>query len=305
VFVADRTLVHRECEGDEFADSRMESNKAAGRDVGLICAVLTAASFYVIVFPPQLICGPPPEGQRIKLRESIQDAPSKRARKGVLMLSIRVLVASHIRLYREGLERVLRESPELTLEASVGSAPEAIEQTRKLGADVVLLDMAMSGAFYVAKEMERAGGPSKVVALGTLEDETQVLSCAQMGIVGYVTRDGSVEDVVAAIKAAVRGEAHCSPKVAGSLFRRIAAMATAGSQRKGNGVLTARETQILHLLQEGMSNKMISRVLGIELATVKNHVHRVLAKLDIHRRAEAVSLLYRPVTEKRSKRDEN
>jgi two-component system, NarL family, nitrate/nitrite response regulator NarL len=214
------------------------------------------------------------------------------------MLSIRVLVASDIRLYREGLERVLRESPDFTLVGSAGSAAEAMGQTQKLGADVALLDMAMSGAFSVAKEVARVGGSSKIVALGMSEDETQVLNCAQIGVAGYVTRDGSVEDVVAAIKAAARGEVHCSPKVAGSLFRRIAAMSTERPRRTGNGTLTPREAEILKLVQQGMSNKMISRALSIELATVKNHVHSVLVKLDIHRRAEAISLLYRPAPEK-------
>jgi two-component system, NarL family, nitrate/nitrite response regulator NarL len=208
------------------------------------------------------------------------------------MLSIRVLVASHIRLYRDGLERVLRESPEFTLTGSAGSAAEAIEQTQNLAPDVALLDMAMSGAFSIAKEVARGGGPSKIVALGMPEDEIEVLNCAQIGIAGYVTRDGSVEDVVAAIKAAARGEVHCSPKIAGSLFRRIASMSTERTRRSGKGALTAREAQILKLVQDGMSNQMISRALGIELATVKNHVHSILVKLDIHRRAEAISLLH-------------
>jgi len=214
------------------------------------------------------------------------------------MLIIRVLVASHIRLYRDGLERVLRELPEFTLAGNAASAAEAVEQTRKLNADVVLLDMAMSDAFLVAKDLTRSGGPSKVVALGMPEDESQVLSCAQIGIAGYVTRDGSVEDVVAAVKAAARGEVHCSPKVAGSLFRRIAALSTDRTLRSGNGVLTAREAQILKLIQKGMSNKMISRSLGIELPTVKNHVHSILVKLGIHRRAQAISLLYHSSHEK-------
>jgi two-component system nitrate/nitrite response regulator NarL len=209
------------------------------------------------------------------------------------MSSIRVLVASHIRLYREGLEKVLREWPEFTLVGNPGSPSEVIEQIQGLRADVALLDMAMSGAFGVAKELARAGGPSKIVALGMPEDETQLLSCAQIGITGYVTRDGSLEDVVAAIKAAARGEVHCSPKIAGSLVRSIAAMSTNRPRRSSNGALTAREVQILKLLQEGMSNKMISRSLGIELSTVKNHVHTILVKLGIHRRAEAISLLYR------------
>jgi DNA-binding NarL/FixJ family response regulator len=157
------------------------------------------------------------------------------------------------------LERVLRESPELTLVGNAGSAAETIEQTHKLGADVALLDMAMTGAFSVAKEVARVSGPSKVVALGMPDDETQVLSCAQIRVAGYVTRDGSVEDVVAAIKAAARGEVHCSPKIAGSLFRRIAALSTERPGRTGNSTLTVREAQILKLVQEGLSASTVVR----------------------------------------------
>ncbi len=210
------------------------------------------------------------------------------------MSSIRVLVASHIRLYREGLERVLAESPDFTLVGSACSAAEAVERIRLLGPDIALLDMAMSGTFSAARELGRDGGRSKIVALGMPEDESQVLSCAQVGIAGYVTRDGSLEDVVLAMKAAARGEVHCSPKIAGSLFRRVAALATARPGRASPGTLTVREAEILRLVQQGMSNKMISRNLGIELPTVKNHVHSILVKLGIHRRAEAISLAYRP-----------
>ncbi|HEY6925506.1 MAG TPA: response regulator transcription factor [Steroidobacteraceae bacterium] len=217
------------------------------------------------------------------------------------MLSIRVLVASHILPYREGLERTLRESPEFILVGGAGSSVEAIEQIHKIGVDVVLLDMAMSGAVSVAKEGMHGERPSKIVALGMPGDEAEVLVCARLGIAGYVMRDGATVDVIAAIKAAARGEVHCSPKVAGSLFRRIAAVSTQRAQRTqrtGNGTLTAREAQILTLVQQGMSNKMIAGVLGIELTTVKNHVHNILVKLDIHRRAEAISLLNRSASER-------
>ena len=110
------------------------------------------------------------------------------------------------------------------------------------------------------------------------------------GIAGYVTRDASLADMLLAVEATARGEVHCSPKIAGSLFRRIAALPRNGPPPPTS--LTARESQILRLLQQGMSNKMISRSLGIELPTVKNHVHSILAKLGIHRRTEAISLLY-------------
>ena len=210
-------------------------------------------------------------------------------------MGIRVLVASHIRLYREALGRVLEQAKEhLTLVGTAESAADAIEQVRRLAPDIALLDMAMSDAFAVARQLGRIPAASRIVALGMAENEAEVLNCAQLGIAGYVTRDASISDMLETIEAAARGEVHCSPKIAGSLFRRIATLSS--TSRSKPSALTARESQILHLLQQGMSNKMISRSLGIELPTVKNHVHSILAKLGIHRRTEAISLLYAPAS---------
>jgi len=172
------------------------------------------------------------------------------------------------------------------------TAVDAVEQVRKLAPDVALLDMAMVDAFSVAKHLGRFAGTSRIVALGMSGSETEVLNCAQLGISGYVTHEASLAEMLAAVEAAARGEVHCSPKIAGSLFRRIAALSTERVSGNAPSALTARESQILKLLQQGMSNKMISRSLGIELPTVKNHVHSILAKLGIHRRTEAISLLY-------------
>jgi two-component system nitrate/nitrite response regulator NarL len=220
-------------------------------------------------------------------------------------MAIRVLVASHIRLYREALGRVFEHVREqMTLAGVADSAAGAIEQVQRLSPDIVLLDMAMSEAFAIARQLGRLSGASRIVALGMPDDEAEVLNCAQLGIAGYITREASIADMLEAVKATARGEVHCSPKIAGSLFRRIAALSTERANgstpnaltERANGstpnALTARESQILRLLQQGMSNKMISRSLGIELPTVKNHVHSILAKLGIHRRAEAISLLY-------------
>ncbi|MFL6604420.1 MAG: LuxR C-terminal-related transcriptional regulator [Steroidobacteraceae bacterium] len=215
-------------------------------------------------------------------------------------MGIRVLVASHIRLYREALGRVLEQPTEhatalaqdVVLVGLAASAPDAVEQVRRLTPDITLLDMAMADAFSVARHLTRLAGAHRIVALGMAEDEAEVLNCAQLGIAGYVTREASIAEMLAAIEATARGEVHCSPKIAGSLFRRIATLSTERSNGGAPNALTARESQILRLLQQGLSNKMISRSLGIELPTVKNHVHSILAKLGIHRRTEAISLLY-------------
>ena len=241
-------------------------------------------------------------------------------------MGIRVLVASHIRLYREALGRVFEQSNDQTyaqdpitardpgtprasgtsgdsgaprdprtqivLVGVAASAADAVEQVHRLAPDIALLDMAMNDAFSVARQLGRDGGTSRIVALGMAENEVEVLNCAQMGIAGYVTREASIADMLDTVEATARGEVHCSPKIAGSLFRRIAALSTERANGSTPNALTARESQILRLLQQGMSNKMISRSLGIELPTVKNHVHSILAKLGIHRRTEAISLHY-------------
>jgi two-component system, NarL family, nitrate/nitrite response regulator NarL len=205
-------------------------------------------------------------------------------------MSIRVLIASHIRVYGEALKRVLEQSAGIDPVGAAFSATDTVAQANSLEPDVTLLDMAMTDAFLAARQLGGAPGAHRVVALGMPESESDVLQCVQLGISGYVTRDASLADMVLAVEAAARGEVHCSPKIAGSLFRRIAALAT--QRTPSSNSLTARESQILVLLQRGMSNKMISRTLGIELPTVKNHVHSILGKLGIHRRTEAISLLY-------------
>ncbi len=206
---------------------------------------------------------------------------------------IRVLVASDLRLFREGLEQMLRNSRGIEVLAGAAGAAQGVEHIRALAPQVVLLDMSMPDAFSVVREVTRTLKNTKVVALGMPEVETEIITCAAAGVAGYVTRSGSLSDALEAILAAARGEVSCSPKAAGFLFRHIATLSGERGNGAADGTLTARERQILRLLQQGLTNKAISRDLGIELATVKNHLHSIFGKLGVHRRAEAVSLLQR------------
>jgi DNA-binding NarL/FixJ family response regulator len=128
-----------------------------------------------------------------------------------------------------------------------------------------------------------------VVAFAVTEIEHLILACAEAGIAGYVGRDGSEQDVVAAVECALRGELYCSKRIAGILSRYIAAIPRQSSRPDQQPALTSREDQVLDLLAEGMSNKEIGRALQICDATVKNHVHNILDKLRVHRRGEAAA----------------
>jgi DNA-binding NarL/FixJ family response regulator len=204
-----------------------------------------------------------------------------------------VLLASDVRLYREGLERVLRGIDGIELVATAACMDDAVDKVRELGPCVALLDMGMPRAFCLAKQLARVAESTRVVALGMPEEESEVINCAEIGIAGYVPRDGSAGDLIASIESAARGEVRCSPKIAGVLFRKIAALSKGRTNAGHDAALTAREAQILRLLQRGLSNKMISRDLGIGLPTVKNHVHSVLSKLGLQRRAQVATLVQR------------
>jgi two-component system, NarL family, nitrate/nitrite response regulator NarL len=127
--------------------------------------------------------------------------------------------------------------------------------------------------------------------LGLPETDEAVLAYAEAGIAGYVSRDGSVQDLVTAIEGAVKGELRCSPRLAGTILRRLAWRAAVGGDVSPRTTLTSRETEIVRLIDQGLSNKEIAVRLGIEVATVKNHVHNLLDKLRVHRRSEAAARL--------------
>jgi DNA-binding NarL/FixJ family response regulator len=207
--------------------------------------------------------------------------------------AIHVVVASDIRLYREALEHAFREAGGLYLAGTASGAAETLESVTRLTPDIILLDMGMEDAFVVARHLPDASPGTRIVALGMHESETEIIACAEVGIAGYVSRGGSLSDAFEAVHAVARGELRCSARIAGFLFRHIATISHERASPTPTAILTAREAQILKLLQEGLSNKMISRSLGIELPTVKNHVHSLLGKLGVHRRAEAVSLTQR------------
>jgi DNA-binding NarL/FixJ family response regulator len=135
-----------------------------------------------------------------------------------------------------------------------------------------------------------------VVALAITESEAGVLACAETGVAGYVTRDASMDEVVATLLAVARGELACPPAIAASLFRHVGTL----SARRGEpapDVLTPREREIVELIEQGLSNKEISRRLSIGLSTVKNHVHNLLEKLHVPRRGAAAARLREPERE--------
>lgn len=201
-------------------------------------------------------------------------------------MNARVLIVGGIRLYHEALERSL-EGLGFVPVGSAASAPDAVAALADRAPDVVLVDTAGVDASSVAHAITARSPRMPMVALAVPEQEAYVWACAQAGISGYVARDASLADLAAAIEAAVRGEVHCSPAIAGFLFRRARGPLAAPARP----ALTQRQLEIVELIDQGLSNKEIAGRLFIEVATVKNHVHNILGRLEARRRSEAAALV--------------
>jgi two-component system, NarL family, nitrate/nitrite response regulator NarL len=208
-----------------------------------------------------------------------------------MSLVARILIGCDVRLYSEGIAQFLSGQAGLSI-VGVADHPEAVlRQVEQLSPDIVLLDQALPESLDTLRRARELRPDCRIIALGVPEQEEALLTWAEAGVAGLVPRNASVEDLHSIIASAVRGELHCSPRLAATLLRRLVSRAE-GDRTTGSGLpLTLREAEILRLIDLGLSNKEIAVRLGIEVPTVKNHVHNLLAKLRVHRRAEAAARL--------------
>ena len=203
----------------------------------------------------------------------------------------RLYLLCDVRLYRDGLVYSFERRGVFDVLGASDLSDQSVAQIAAHNPDGVVLDMGDSRGFDVAKRLITILPNLKIIAFGVRETERLVLACAEAGIAGYVTPDSTEEDLTKAVVRALRGELSCSPRIAGLLFKRVGTLSTTPRTPVGRESLTGRENQILNLLCDGKSNKEIGRALRISNATVKNHVHNILEKLDVHRRGEAAARL--------------
>jgi two-component system nitrate/nitrite response regulator NarL len=203
----------------------------------------------------------------------------------------RVFILSDVRLYREGLAWSLSQRPEVEMVGAAAPNAGGLAEAISSAPAVVLLDFAMPEVLCLPKTLNRLIPGVKVIAFAVSEVDDELLACAEAGIAGFVTQDASVDDLVDAIRKALRGEVLCSARMTGLLFQRLAALSEAMQVPSDIRPLTRRECEIVELVNKGMSNKEIARSLRIASATVKNHVHNILGKLQVSRRGEATATL--------------
>jgi DNA-binding NarL/FixJ family response regulator len=193
-------------------------------------------------------------------------------------------------LFRECLEKVLRGRTGIEVVATVGTIEHLDSLARDV--DVVLVDYLSTAAQSTIRRVCGVQGGPPVVVYDVPETEHHIVECVEAGAAGIALNHDSLDDLVLAIEGALRHELYCKPRVAATLARRLRDV---GAER-GNGAcgstLTDRELEIVELLDKGLSNKEIARQLGIRTATVKNHVHNILSKLNVNRRGEAAAIMH-------------
>jgi two-component system nitrate/nitrite response regulator NarL len=203
-------------------------------------------------------------------------------------VGLSLLILAEAGVYRDALSGALQRDERFSVVALASNVETTLATLEDVEVDIVVLDTRMPGSSNAVWALAAAMPQVKIVALGVPEADGHVVALAEAGAAGYVPGEASVEDLVAVVESVSRGETLCSPEVAATLFRRVAALARE-RRRDIDEQLTGRELEVLHLIEEGFSNKEIGAALSIELSTVKNHVHRILEKLKVRRRTEAVA----------------
>jgi two-component system nitrate/nitrite response regulator NarL len=201
------------------------------------------------------------------------------------LVSTNVFVIAPIRLHRESLATVLDATPNLTVVGVAATVQEALPQLLGLEPPAVaLLNMSQprDAGLPAGREPE-----AKLVSVGARPDEA--VAWVEAGVSGFVPRDASLEDTIAVLEQVARGEFAAPPAITAHLAGRLRRLAADTPEAIPDERLTARERDVLELVNAGLSNKEIARRLSIQEQTAKNHVHSILVKLGATRRGELAS----------------
>lgn len=204
---------------------------------------------------------------------------------------IEVLIVADIRMCRDGLAEALGRRRSISVLGTAADLVDAVSLARALCPDVILVQIAWPDSVQVVRTLAAETPEAKIVALCVPEAEDELIACVEAGAAGYVTKEASLPQVVAAVERIARGEVPSSPRMTAVLLRRVRELAAARPPHGLEQRLTPREGEIVALIDEGLSNKQIAQALHIEQATVKNHVHHVLQKLHVGRRGEAAAVV--------------
>ena len=207
---------------------------------------------------------------------------------------VRVLLVDDDDLMRAGLRSVLSSDDTIEVVGEAADGGEALDDIRTRRPDVVLMDIRMPGVDGIsATRAVLADSPEvKVVVLTTFEDDDYIFEALSAGASGFLLKRTKPEELIAAIRTVADGDSLLSPSVTRRVIDRMATQPVAGLSGARLDELTPREREVLELIGRGLSNREIAETFVIEESTVKTHVKRILMKLGLRDRVQAVILAY-------------
>lgn len=208
--------------------------------------------------------------------------------------SIRVFVLLENRLLRESLVRHFRNRPDLLVVGQSGQAEATQRDVLGTQSQVLVTDSFLTAWLRANLALQNGGEANlRAVLIGMELDEEQFLAAARSGVTGYLLKDASASDVIAAVRAVFRGEAVCPPELCSALFRVVVQTARdmPAQSTTPRPDLTLRQQQLISLVAKGLTNKEIASQLNLSEFTVRNHIHRILKQVDAGSRSEAVETI--------------
>ena len=214
---------------------------------------------------------------------------------------LRVLIADDQVLVRAGFRMIVEAQPDLAVVAEAADGEAAVRLARRFRPDVVLMDIRMPGLdgleatrqILQADDREASSPPPRILILTTFDLDEYVYAALQSGAAGFLLKDTSPEQLVAAVRTVVVGDALLAPSITRRLVERLARPEPAPDVApEALATLTPREMEVFRLVARGMSNGEIASELVVTEATVKTHVAGVLGKLGLRNRAQAVVFAY-------------
>jgi DNA-binding NarL/FixJ family response regulator len=206
-----------------------------------------------------------------------------------------VLIADDQALVRVGLRKILEAEPEMSVVGEAGDGNDAVAEARRLQPDVVLMDIRMPvlDGIEATRRVVRDRMQTRVLILTTFGLDTYVYDALRAGASGFMLKDAPPEEIAAAVRVVAGGDAMLAPSVTRAVIEEFARQPIATTPRPpAVAELTPREQEVFDLLARGMSNPQICEQLVISEATTKTHVARILQKLDLRDRVQAVIYAY-------------
>ncbi len=203
---------------------------------------------------------------------------------------IRVLLAEDHTLVRQGFRRILEDDPRITVVGEVGTGLAAIEQSKTLKPDVVVMDLAMPelGGLEASAEILKVLPDIKILILSMYSNEAYVKKALDIGAMGYVLKNAIEVDLTRAVVALSEGNTYLSPEISKLVIESMKTGPKGEPAGDAYDRLTLREKEVLQLIAQGKSNKEIATLLGISVNTVAVHRAHVMETLGFHRTAELV-----------------